>query len=183
MIADSKHLLYLVSISGNFHGLVHLKKIMKDNHGIEVIPVAKVYSGTHIDSTMCILNKEKILYCVERLSLDQCYNLMKRCGYTDKSSNYIPVHKEDMNDVGLFSEEQNFASVYIGMNLLAISDDTLVVEATQEKLIAKLKEHGFKIITVKYPHMRTMGGGVHCTTLPLLRAMPESRMGLHTYRH
>jgi len=173
LIADSKHLLYLTSISGNYHGLVHLKKVMKDNHGIEVIPVSGVYSGTHIDSTMCILNKNKILFCAERISLDQCYDLMSRCGYTDKSSNYIPVYKEDMTDVGLFSEDQNFASVYIGMNLLAIDENTLVVEAKQEKLIAKLKEHGFKIITVSYPHMRTMGGGVHCTTLPLLRSAME----------
>jgi len=169
--ADSKTLLYLVSISGNYHGLVHLKKVMKDNHGITVIPVANVYNGTHIDSTMCILNREKILYNVERMSLDVCFDLMKRCGYTDKEKNYIPVYKEDMTDVGLFSEDQNFASVYIGMNLLAISDDTLIVEEAQDKLITKLKEHGFKIITVKYPHMRSMGGGVHCTTLPLVRDM------------
>lgn len=169
LIADSKTLLYLTSISGNYHGLVHLKKVMKDNHGIEVLPVSKVYSGTHIDSTMCILNKEKILYNQERISLEQIYGIMKRCGYTDKEKNYIPVYKEDMTDVGLFAEDQNFASVYIGMNLLAIDDYTLVVEATQDKLIVKLKEHGFKIITVKYPHMRSMGGGVHCTTLPLSR--------------
>jgi scyllo-inosamine-4-phosphate amidinotransferase 1 len=74
-----------------------------------------------------------------------------------------------MHDVGLFAPDQNFASIYIGMNLLAISEDTLVVEAKQTKLIEKLESHGFKCITVSYPHMRSMGGGVHCTTLPLAR--------------
>lgn len=169
LVANDKQLIYLVSISGNYHGFVHLKKFMKENHGIEVIPMEGVYSGIHIDSTMCILNKEKILYCAERIDLDAVHNIMKNCGYHDKAG-YIPVYEEDMTDVGLFAEDQNFASVYIGMNLLAISEDTLVVEEKQTKLIKKLEKHGFKIITVSYPHMRSMGGGVHCTTLPLLRS-------------
>ena len=97
------------------------------------------------------------------------YNILKNCGYHDKAG-YIPVFEEDMYDVGLFAPDQNFASVFIGMNLLAVSDDTLVVEEKQVKLIEKLENHGFKCLTVSYPHMRTMGGGVHCTTLPLARA-------------
>jgi hypothetical protein len=169
LVANDKQLIYLVSISGNYHGFVQLKKFMKENHGIEVIPMEGVYSGIHIDSTMCILNKEKILYCAERIDLDAVHNIMKNCGYHDKAG-YIPVYEDDMTDVGLFTEDQNFASVYIGMNLLAISEDTLVVEEKQTKLIEKLEKHGFKIITVSYPHMRSMGGGVHCTTLPLLRS-------------
>ena len=118
---------------------------------------------------MCILNEQKILYNVSRMSLDQCHNIMRHCGFTDKESNYIPCYEEDMYDVGLFADDQAFASVYIGMNLLAITRDTLVVEEKQVKLIEKLKKHGLKIITVSYPHMWSMGGGVHCTTLPLLR--------------
>jgi N-dimethylarginine dimethylaminohydrolase len=167
LVGDSKHLVYLISISGNYHGLVYLKEVMK-KVDVEVIPVADVYSGTHIDSTITLLNQEKLLYCAARITLDQAHNIFKRCGYTNKE-NYIPVFLEDMNDVGLWNEEQNFASVYIGMNLLAISADTLVVETSQERLIQKLSDHGFQIITVSYPHMRSMGGGVHCTTLPLLR--------------
>jgi len=168
LVGDSKHLIYLVSISGNYHGFVHLKTEMA-KVGVTVLPVANVYNGTHIDSTMAILNKDKILICVERMSVDVAHSIMKHCGYTDKA-NYIPVHKEDMYDVGLWNEDQDFASVYIGMNLLAVSHDTLIVEEKQERLIAKLKDHGFKIITVSYPHMRSMGGGVHCTTLPLMRS-------------
>jgi len=168
LVGDSKTLIYLVSISGNYHGYVHLKTVMS-KVGVTVLPVANVYNGTHIDSTMAILNKEKILICVERMSVDVAHNIMKHCGYTDKA-HYIPVHKEDMFDVGLWNKDQDFASVYIGMNLLAVSEDTLIVEEKQERLIAKLKDHGFKIITVSYPHMRSMGGGVHCTTLPLMRS-------------
>ena len=66
---------------------------------------------------------------------------MRNCGYTDRAG-YIPVHHEDMTDVGLWSPDQNFASVHIGMSLLAISEDTL----------EKLEEHRFTCITVAYPH-------------------------------
>jgi hypothetical protein len=168
LVVNDKQLLYLTSISGNYHGYVHLKQYMKEHHDMEVLPMTRVYEGLHIDSTICILNKEKILYCAERIDLDKCYNILKNCGYTDKAG-YIPVYEEDMTDVGLFAPDQNFASVYIGMNLLAISEDTLVVEEKQTKLIEKLENHGFNCITVAYPHMRSMGGGVHCTTLPLAR--------------
>lgn len=168
LVVNDKQLLYLTSISGNFHGFVQLKEHMKKNHGMEVLPMTRVYSGLHIDSTICILNKEKILYCASRISLEDAYNILKNCGFHDKAG-YIPVYEEDMHDVGLFAPDQNFASVFIGMNLLAVSEDTLVVEEKQVKLIKKLEDHGFKCLTVAYPHMRSMGGGVHCTTLPLAR--------------
>jgi len=168
LVINDKQLLYLTSISGNYHGYVQLKEFMKKNHDMEVLPMTRVYSGLHIDSTICVLNSEKVLYCAERISLDNAHNILRNCGFEDKSG-YIPVYEEDMYDVGLFAEDQNFASVFIGMNLLAVSEDTLVVEEKQVNLIKKLEDHGFNCLTVSYPHMRSMGGGVHCTTLPLSR--------------
>jgi hypothetical protein len=57
LVVNDRQLLYLTSISGNFHGLVHLKEYMKKNHDMEVVPMTGVYSGLHIDSTICILNR------------------------------------------------------------------------------------------------------------------------------
>ena len=168
LVVNDRQLLYLPSISGNYHGLLQLKQVMRERHGMEVLPVSRVYSGLHIDSTICLLNAEKLLYCAERISLDEANRVLKHCGYADRAG-YIPVYKSDMHDVGLFSPDQNFASVYIGMNVLAVDEQTVVVEAKQAALIAKLEAHGFRCIMVPYPHMRTMGGGVHCTTLPLAR--------------
>ena len=168
LIVNDKQLLYLTSISGNYHGLLTFKEAMKNNHGMEVLPVSNVYSGLHIDSTICILNDEQLLYCAERIDFDSVYGIMRNCGYKNKSG-YIPVMYNDMHDVGLFARDQDFASVYIGMNLLSISKDTVVVEEKQTNLIKKLEANGFNCITVSYPHMRSMGGGIHCTTLPLSR--------------
>lgn len=90
LVVNDRQLLYLTSISGNFHGLVHLKEYMKKHHDMEVVPMTGVYSGLHIDSTICILNKEKVLYCAERINLESVHNILKNCGYTDKAG-YIPV--------------------------------------------------------------------------------------------
>merc|ERR1719253_396965 len=119
-------------------------------HGIEVIPVVGVYSGGHIDSTLCLLNKKQLLFCSKRISAEKAHSMLKHCGFTDMAG-YIPCYEEDMTDVGLFDASMEMSSVFIGMNLLAISEDTLVVEAKQEKLIAKLKGHGLKIVPVSYP--------------------------------
>jgi N-dimethylarginine dimethylaminohydrolase len=90
LVVNDRQLLYLTSISGNFHGLVHLKEYMKKNHDMEVVPMTGVYSGLHIDSTICILNKNKVLYCAERINLESVHSILKNCGFTEKSC-YIPV--------------------------------------------------------------------------------------------
>ena len=168
LVVNDRQLLYLTSISGNYSGFVQLKEHMQANHGMEVLPMSGVYSGLHIDPTICVLNERTILYCAARITLEAVHGIMRHCGYEDRAG-YIAVHEEDMCDVGLFAPDQDFASVFIGMNLLAVAEDTLVVEASQTGLIRKLEDHGFTCIPVSYPHMRSMGGGVHCTTLPLAR--------------
>lgn len=170
VILNPHTILYLISISGNWHGYVALSEVMARFHGISVLPVPpSIYKGTHLDSTFCVLSDKKIRYCKERITLDQVYALCGEHGYPDKLNNYICVEKDDVTDVGLVRPDQNFASTYIGMNLLALTPEKLIVEESQKNLIAKLEGHGFKILTVAYPHMRSMGGGIHCTTLPLDR--------------
>lgn len=172
LFINKSTILYLVSCSANWNGFVTFSEIMFKNHNIKVVPIpSSIYSGTHLDSTLCVLNNKYILFCEERISRKQVYELCGIYGYPDINNNYIGVTKEDIYDVGLFRDDQNFASIYIGMNLLALTPDILIVEEKQINLISKLKKFGFKILTVAYPHMRSMGGGIHCTTLPLVREL------------
>jgi len=169
LVVSDKHVLYLVSCSGNWNGFMQLSREMAQ-HGISVVPVpSDIYSGTHIDTTFAVLNSEYVLYNSDRMTLDQAHRVFKCMGFPDKDRNYIGVGMDDMYDVGLWHEDQNVASAYIGMNLLALDPNTLVVEAHQTSLIERLKTYGFRILSVPYKHMRSMGGGVHCTTLPLAR--------------
>jgi len=182
LVVDHTALLYLVSVSGNLHGLVHLKEALWFGRGrrgeqrMVVHPVIDVYGGTHIDTTICILNRRTVMFNSERISRQRCYDLLSPLGpWKDKENNYLEVTREDMTDVGLFNERQNVASVFIGMNCLALSEECVAVEASQDKLAAKLLQDpqrtGIReVVKVSYPHMRSMGGGLHCTTLPLSRA-------------
>jgi N-dimethylarginine dimethylaminohydrolase len=96
--------------------------------------------------------------------------LFRHYGYPSKTQNYIAVGKEDMHDNGIFHPNVHaVSSIYIGLNLLAISPDTLVVGKNQVSLHRKLRKHGFKLKLVSYLHARNFGGGIHCTSLPLDR--------------
>jgi len=182
LVVDHTALLYLVSVSGNLHGLVHLKEALWFGRGrrgeqrMVVHPVLDVYRGTHIDTTICILNRRTVMFCSERITRQQCYDLLSPLGpWKDKEKNYLEVTREDVTDVGLFNERQNVASVFIGMNCLALSEECVAVEASQDKLAAKLLQDSQRtgireVVKVSFPHMRSMGGGLHCTTLPLSRA-------------
>ena len=61
LVVNDRQLLYLTSISGNYSGFVQLKEHMQANHGMEVLPMSGVYSGLHIDPTICVLNERTIL--------------------------------------------------------------------------------------------------------------------------
>ena len=55
------------------------------------------------------------------------------------------------------------------MNLLSLDQNTVVVDERQSKLIKKLEDYKFNVITTKMRHMYTMGGGLHCSTLDTVR--------------
>ena len=42
LLFHDRQLLYLPSISGNYHGLLQLKQVMRERHGMEVLPVSRV---------------------------------------------------------------------------------------------------------------------------------------------
>jgi hypothetical protein len=59
LVVNDKQLLYLTSISGNFHGFVQLKEFMKKNHGMEV-------------SALLLLSLLLSLFSVYLISLSAC---------------------------------------------------------------------------------------------------------------
>jgi len=163
-------LIYMISIGGNWHGFIHLAEVMKSRN-INVLPFHKhdYLHGLHIDTTLLVLNKEKIMYNSDRMTLDDVHELCKDHGYPDKKKNYIQVDSADMTMPKLFDPTMMLSSVYMGFNLLALDPNTLIIDEIQIKLIKKLESHGLKVLTVPMPHSIPMMGGVHCVTMPLDR--------------
>jgi glycine amidinotransferase/scyllo-inosamine-4-phosphate amidinotransferase 1 len=66
-----------------------------------------------------------------------------------------------------------YASKWIAMNMLVVDPHTVIVDQDQVELIKTLQSHQFKVIPLKLRHSRTLGGGFHCVTLDLIRALSE----------
>lgn len=62
------------------------------------------------------------------------------------------------------------ASRHIDMNILSISEDTVIVNSLYPELIGALEHKGFTVVPVRHRHRRLCGGGFHCVTLDLRRA-------------
>jgi glycine amidinotransferase/scyllo-inosamine-4-phosphate amidinotransferase 1 len=57
------------------------------------------------------------------------------------------------------------------MNMLVVDPHTVIVDKNQPELIKTLENWHFTVIPLELRHSRTLGGGVHCVTLDLLRIL------------
>ena len=80
----------------------------------EIIPSINFYNGFHIDTTLCILNENTMLFNPIRANYEVCKNIFGRYGI----KNFISC--PNLYDNGY--EYNSTASVWIGMNLLSINN-------------------------------------------------------------
>ena len=62
--------------------------------------------------------------------------------------------------MGFNSNLSEMSSPWVGMNILSISQDTVLADERQLSLIKLLEKQGLKVKTVKLRHMYTQGGGL-----------------------
>lgn len=63
----------------------------------------------------------------------------------------------------------SLTSTFIDMNVLSLSEDTVIVNSLYPELIRELERHHFTVIPVRHRHRRLFGGGFHCFTLDTVR--------------
>lgn len=165
-VLNERAVVYLVSISGNRAGAELLQAHVAPM-GMSVVTVEGAYYGTHIDTTILPLSDKKILYNKDSLSRATMQELFAPHGY-DGPDPFIGVGMEDFVPVKTAINPE-VASNCIAMNLLQLSSETVVVEATQVHLKEILESHGFEVMTVSMPWTRDFGGSLHCATCPLNR--------------
>ena len=56
-----------------------------------------------------------------------------------------------------------------GINLLALSPRRVLMAGGSPRTAQRLSEHGVEVITVDYDELHPNGGGVHCSTMELIR--------------
>lgn len=80
----------------------------------------------------------------------------------------LPIYGQ-LKKLGVESTLEHISSAWAGLNVVSIDPTTVLVHDRQERLIRVLETKGFTVIPVRMRHCYTMLGGLHCTTLDVVR--------------
>lgn len=152
-----RDLFFLVSNTGNELGAVWLQNVLGPE--FKVHTMTNLYCFAHIDSTMTALRPGLILLNPDRVNEQ---NLPAPFRKWDRIFTPPPV------DIG-HAPGYEHCSIWISMNLLSVSPDTVLVDSRQPELIKLLERHKLTVIPITMRHARTLGGGPHCCTLDVRR--------------
>jgi len=171
-------LLYLISSTGNKKAAIWLEREFGDEYKFVS---TDVYRSSHIDSTILPLSDSKILVNSSRVPPNSIIE-----GLEDKELIFfddvapIPIKEFEFNEVrrkvaleinklNCHTNLSEMSSPWGGMNVLVIREGLVAVESRQGALMSTLEHNGFDILPVQYRHPYTMLGGLHCSTLDIVR--------------
>jgi len=156
ILRHNRDILYLESNTGNFAGYLWLKNLLGDEYNVHFLQ--NMYSYSHIDSTIAILRDGLVLVNPSRVNEKNLPALFK---------NWDVIYSPEMVDIGYHKVER--ASVWVGINLLSVDENTVIVDNRQTELIKVLKKYKIEALDAKIRHSRTLGGSFHCVTCDTIR--------------
>lgn len=116
--------------------------------GVELLCVDNTGYGLHIDGSLVMVNSDLALAFVQDLPWWFIARL-KELG--------IHILDADPYD-GAF-----------GVNCLAVRPGRVLMSAHAKRSAERLQKAGVEVVLVKYDELHKSGGGIHCSTLPLIR--------------
>ena len=131
----------------NHEGVRQLGEVLK-TLGVELLCVDNTGYGLHIDGSLVMLKPDLAVAFVYDLPW-WFLNRLKEMG----------IHILDAD------EHDGWQSV----NCLAVSPGRVIMPAHTERSAEKLTKAGIDVIPVEYDEIPKGGGGIHCSTLPLIR--------------
>lgn len=152
-----KDLLYLKSETGNYRGGEWLQQVLP-NHNVHIVD--DLYSYAHIDSTIVPLKEGLVMLNGNRVNENNCPKILK---------DWDKIYIQDDEVVAQYYHKYPYASKWIGINLLVLEPGLVLMETGQPMIKKRLEEKNIEVEDVPMTMARTLGGGVHCTTLDLLR--------------
>lgn len=146
--------LFLISRSGNEAALHWLQDLLPHKR----IHACDFYAGTHIDSTIVPLKEGLVMLNADRVNEHNLPPVLK---------NWEKIWITDC--VPRTFHGYPYASAWIGLNVFSVNPNTVLVDSIQIGIINTLRHRGFEVIAIPMTQSRTLGGGLHCTTLDLWR--------------
>jgi len=178
-IRMNKDLVYLVSNTGNYIGAKWLQHVLGKKYKVHTVTS---YRASHIDSTILPLNKNTVLINSVRVPKNRVPSVFRKWKKIFFSE-VAPVPEQELQfqrtyrdkayynlkDMGVDSYLNSISSPWAGLNVLSINPNTVIVDQRQVNLIKELEKNKFNVIKTPLRHCYTMLGGLHCSTLDIVR--------------
>jgi N-dimethylarginine dimethylaminohydrolase len=131
----------------DFKGARQLGQVLK-TQGVELILIDNLDYGLHIDGSFVMVNVD--------LALSFSFELPWR-------------FLEKLKDLNIRVVEADPRDGPFGVNCLAVSRGRVIMAAHAERSADRLDELGVEVIPIDYGEIHKHDGGIHCSTLPLIR--------------
>ena len=140
------------------------------------------YRSSHLDSTILPLRPGFVLLNGARVDEASCPTIFQRWEklyFTEVAPVpeaevefhkrvRLPIH-EQLREIGVASTLEHMSSPWAGLNVMSIDPKTVLVHDRQAEMIRRLEAKRFTVVPVRMRHCYTMLGGLHCTTLDVVR--------------
>jgi N-dimethylarginine dimethylaminohydrolase len=174
-----RDLLVLVSSTANRKAVRWLSEIVAPEYRVHE---THTYRSSHLDSTILPLREGLVLLNAARVEDETCPSVLRSweklyfgdmAPVPDEEIQFhrevrLPVHAQ-LAALGFESSLQHISSPWAGLNVFSLDSNTVCVHDRQAGLIRELERRRFTVIPVRMRHCYTMLGGLHCTTLDVVR--------------
>lgn len=179
IIRMGRDVLFLVSSTGNFKAAKWLANVLGSDYRVHV---TQPYRSSHLDSTILPLRPGVALLNGARVNKENCPGVLQnwdKLYFSEVApvpesevefhrSVRIPI-SEKLQKMGVVSTLNHMSSPWAGLNVMSIDQKTVLVHDRQTKMIKALEAKKFTVVPVRMRHCYTMLGGLHCTTLDVIR--------------
>ncbi|CAM3273546.1 inosamine-phosphate amidinotransferase 1 [Stackebrandtia soli] len=155
MLRCGHDIFFNVSNTGNRFGAEWLRRVLGPQFRVHEMSLCT----DHVGTTIHILRPGLLLANSERLTPELIPEQLR---------SWKTIWVDPPEDDG-YAFAWPRASVWVGMNILALGPDRILVPSNQTRLARQLEEVGIEPILTRFRHGRTFGGGLHCCSLDVRR--------------
>jgi glycine amidinotransferase len=179
IIRVDRDVLFLVSSTGNRKAATWLTNVLGADYRVHV---TNAYRSSHLDSTILPLRPGAVLMNGARVNEATCPTVFEgwdRLFFTEVApvpeaevefhrTIRVPVYNQLLK-LGVESQLNHISSPWAGLNVMSLDQNTVLVHDLQTEMIRTLEGRKFNVVPVRMRHCYTMLGGLHCTTLDVVR--------------
>lgn len=184
IIRVDRDLLFLVSNTGNHKAAKWLQSVLGPDYRVHV---TDTYRSSHLDSTILPLRPGLALLNGARVSEETTPEIFKgwrKLYFVDVApvpneevafhrDHRLPIYRQ-LQELGAESPIGHMSSPWAGLNVFSLDEQTVLVHDRQKDMIRTLEQEGLTVVPVRMRHCYTMLGGLHCSTLDVVRRSSAS---------